>query len=60
MKYKVEGESGDGHYLDGQSFDTEQDALQEVLLLSQEFPDNSYWVDIALSASYWIMLILKW
>ena len=26
MKYKVEGESSDGNYLDGQSFDTEQEA----------------------------------
>lgn len=30
MKYKVEGESSEGNYLDGQSFDTEQEANQEV------------------------------
>lgn len=46
MKYKVEGESSDGNYLDGQSFDTEQEANQEVFMLSQEFPENSYWVEI--------------
>lgn len=45
MKYKVEGESSDGNYLDGQSFDTEQEANQEVFMLSKEFPENSYWVE---------------
>lgn len=46
MIYKVEGESSDGNYLDGQSFDTEQEANQEVWALSQEFPENSYWVEV--------------
>lgn len=46
MKYKVEGESSDGNYLDGQAFDTEQEANQEVFMLSQEFPENSYWVEM--------------
>lgn len=46
MKYKVEGESSEGNYLDGESFDTEQEANREVQALSQEFPENSYWVEI--------------
>jgi len=46
MKYKVEGESSEGNYLDGQSFDTEQEANREVWALSQEFPENSYWVEV--------------
>lgn len=46
MKYKVGGESSEGNYLDGQSFDTEQEANREVWALSQEFPESSYWVEI--------------
>lgn len=44
--YKVEGESADGNYLDGESFETEQEADREVMALSQEFPENSYWVEV--------------
>lgn len=46
MKYKVEGESSEGNYLDGQSFETEQEANREVWALSQEFPENSSWVEV--------------
>lgn len=46
MKYKVQGESSDGNYLDGSSFDTEQEANREVWALSQDTPENSYWVEV--------------
>lgn len=46
MKYKVEGETADGNYLDGESFETEQEADREVWALSQEFPENIYWVEL--------------
>lgn len=45
-KYKVEGESSDGNYLDGLWFETKEDADREVWMLRQEFPENNYWVEI--------------
>lgn len=45
FKYKVEGESAEGNYIDGQYFDTEQEAEHEVFLLKSEFPENDYWTE---------------
>ena len=45
-KYKVEGESSDGNYLDGLWFETKEDADREIWMLRQEFPENNYWVEI--------------
>lgn len=46
MKYKAEGEAADGSYLDGLWFETQEDAQREVWLLSQEFPENNYWLEV--------------
>lgn len=43
--WKVEGESHDGNYLDGDEFQTEEEANYERRLLEMEFPENEYWLD---------------
>lgn len=43
--WKVEGESHDGNYLDGDEFQTEEEANYERRMLEMEFPENMYWLD---------------
>ena len=43
--WKVEGESSDGDYLDGDEFQTEEEANYARRMLEMEFPENVYWVD---------------
>ena len=43
--WKVEGESSDGGYLDGDEFPTEEEADYAHRMLEMEFPENVYWVD---------------
>lgn len=43
--WKVEGESPDGRYLDGNIFDTIEEAENEQQKLLMEFPNNEYWVE---------------
>lgn len=43
--WKVEGESPSGSYLDGDEFQTEEQANYARRMLEMEFPENVYWVD---------------
>lgn len=43
--WKVEGESSNGGYLDGDEFPTEEEANYARRMLEMEFPENVYWVD---------------
>ena len=43
--WKVEGESSDGDYLDGDEFQIEEQANYARRMLEMEFPENVYWVD---------------
>ena len=43
--WKVEGESSDGDYLDGDEFQIEEEANYARRMLEMEFPENVYWVD---------------
>ena len=43
--WKVEGESSDGNYLDGDEFRTEEEANYARRMLEMEFPENVYWLD---------------
>ena len=43
--WKVEGESPDGNYLDGDEFQTQEEANYARRMLEMEFPENTYWLD---------------
>lgn len=43
--WKVEGEGADGSYLDGDEFQSEEQANYARRMLEMEFPENVYWVD---------------
>lgn len=51
--WKVEGESSDGDYLDGDEFSTEEEANYARRMLEMEFPENIYWLDSYERMSDW-------
>ena len=43
--YKVVGERQDGSWIEGETFDKEVSAVNEIYNLRMEFPDNEYWIE---------------